>query len=438
MADKKLVPNCCVYIEGSKLPPYADANLIDIMVCEDLDKADMCMVRLSNEGFLWSDGDLFKEGKKIKIDLGYNEDLKTLFEGEITSRECSFPSKGPSVLAVIGYDKEHRLKRGRKTRSFLKMKDSDIVNQIVGEADLSGEVDPTSDTHEYTFQNNITNLEFIKWLARRNGYEVDVSSQKLRFRKPKYETSETVTLKWGDKDGLKAFRPRLSTDQQVTEVIVRGWDPRKKKEIVGKAKKAEIYHKMGCKSYGLDKTQKGFGEIQEFIVSQPIFTEQEAKSIAKNWLNKYAYHYIMGFGSCSGNNKLRAGEVVKIDNVGKRFGGKYYIHAIRHMWESEGYVTHFMIQRCSEEVSAPPPPKPKPKAPVQQPPPPKPKKTSFQVTVQGPAGQAYEGMEVLFFQQGQSPQKQSLDGSGKIRRDNIDPGAFTVEIKDIKDADWDV
>ena len=43
---------------------------------------------------------------------------------------------------------------------------------------------------------------------------------------------------------------------------------------------------------------------------------------------------------------LRPGKVIKIDRVGKRFSGQYYVTAVAHRYTPHrGYQTHFTVRR---------------------------------------------------------------------------------------------
>jgi len=54
---------------------------------------------------------------------------------ETTSIEPSF-GKGISAIEIRGYDRLHRLRFGKKRRTFTNMKDSDIISTIAGDWDL--------------------------------------------------------------------------------------------------------------------------------------------------------------------------------------------------------------------------------------------------------------------------------------------------------------
>ena len=103
--------------------------------------------------------------------------------------EPDFPEVAAADLTVRGYDRRHRLMRSRRTRSFTKCKDSDIVSQLASEASLRPKVEDSSVTLPYVLQHNQTDLEFLAMRARRIDFEVGVTDRDLFFRPRKMPTS---------------------------------------------------------------------------------------------------------------------------------------------------------------------------------------------------------------------------------------------------------
>jgi len=92
-----------------------------------------------------------------------------LLSGKIAALEPELSEHAPS-LVVRGYDLAHKLYRGRQRRSFTQVTDSDLVNRLANESGLHpGNVESTSEVHEYVFQNNQTNADFLLERAPRIG-----------------------------------------------------------------------------------------------------------------------------------------------------------------------------------------------------------------------------------------------------------------------------
>jgi phage protein D len=249
-------------------------------------------------------------------------------------------------LTVRGFDRLHRLRRGRKSRSFQKMTDSDIASQVARDANLTPEVESTTVTYDSVFQHNQTDLEFLLLRAHRIGYEVKVEGRSLLFRTPRESRAKQVTLTHGEE--LQEFSPRLSVAEQVTEVVVRGWDPKRKEEITGRAGSGDERSRMGGQETGAALAKRVAGSVQEVMVDHPLSSPEEADAIARAVLNRLALDLVTGDGTCMGNPQIRAGTVVELRGLGKRFSGLYYVVGCSHVISAQrGYSTTFQVRRSA-------------------------------------------------------------------------------------------
>ncbi|MFK0735061.1 MAG: phage late control D family protein [Gloeotrichia echinulata GP01] len=200
--------------------------------------------------------------------MGYDKDLKTVMVGEITGLEPEFSQDTTPMLVVRGHDLRHRLLRGRQTKSFTQMKDSDIVSQIANGKGLMPKVEDTKVKLEYVLQHNQTDWEFLQERAARIGYEVAVDNTTLYFRPHDNAKSKVLTLTY--KEDLQEFLPRLSTMNQVYQVKVQGWLPKEKKTVVARAGAGKEGKKMGGEISGAKEVQKAFGISSHTIVNQSV------------------------------------------------------------------------------------------------------------------------------------------------------------------------
>ncbi len=68
--------------------------------------------------------------------------------------------------------------------------------------------------------------------------------------------------------------------------------------------------------------------------------------MALGQFQELAIAYITGEGICQGNPHLRAGKVIEIAGVGRRFMGLYYITNVEHNYSrDQGYKTAFTVRR---------------------------------------------------------------------------------------------
>lgn len=324
-------------------------DLLSVTVTEDVDAPGMFAIRLMNLNpvtgqITWSDHELFQVGNEVEIYMGNGKQTATLMVGEITGLEFEIDRQEAPTLVVRGYDLRHRLMRGHKTRSFAKIKDSEIASQIARDAGLTATVEDSKIKLEYVLQHNQTDLDFLQSRARRIGYEVAIVEKKLFFQPPRNGASKTLTLTYGI--DILAFSARLSNMNQMSMVEVRSWDIKSKEVITAKSSSGNVQSNMGGRENGPRSFQKAFGQASQVIVNDPVSNTSEAKQLASGQLETLALQYVTGSGECQGNPMLRAGDVIEIAGVGKRFSGLYYVTSATHTHSaSDGYQTEFEVRR---------------------------------------------------------------------------------------------
>jgi phage protein D len=345
-----LVPDFDILINGSPLPMESKVYVMEVKVDDDVSLPGMFTVVLTasddqEEEMPWiDDEDLFAVGNPVEIKIGYRDDLEALISGEITGLEPEFSFDRLPSLTVRGYDLSHRLLRGRKTRTFIQQKDSDIAAQIAGDAGLNGQVEDSQVVHDYVFQANQTDMEFLQQRARRIQYEMVVVDKDLFFQPVSNADSEILTITLND--DLLEFYPRLSSVSQVSEVSVRGWNPADKQEIVGQAGPGDEVSTMGGQNSGAAIVADTFGTAAGIISDCPVMTQAEADQMAQARFNQALLEFINGEGICMGRTDLRSGKIINIDGIGSRFSGSYYVvSAVHHYTTTEGYFTNFTVRR---------------------------------------------------------------------------------------------
>lgn len=355
------LPSFDVIINGSPLPLDAKVQVVRLSVDEDVSVPSMFTLELAGlddepprvDIQLIDQPQLFLIGNEVQVKLGYYEDkLDPLIKGEITALEPEFHFSYPPSLTIRGYDRRHRLLRGRKTRSFLKQKDSDIAAKIASEAGLTPQTEDSKVIHDYVLQPNQTDLEFLQARARQIQYEVVVEDKTLFFRPVGNAKAEILTLTF--KEDLLEFYPRVSASGQVGQITVQGWNPKEKAPIVGQSRTGDEVSKMGGQNSGAALSQRAFSDATGVWSYHPVMTQAEADQLAKANFNQGVLTLITGEGVCEGRTDLRAGKVIKIDGdrIGKQFRGQYYVTSVSHRFSARssrsgrgGYYTHFKFRR---------------------------------------------------------------------------------------------
>lgn len=157
------------------------------------------------------DEDDFKEGTIIVFQYGYRS-------GKISQK---YTARIAEVIQVYGddgvnitircHDLGIAMKKDKSKKVWQNIRSSDIVKQIALTHGLTAVVNQTETIHQFMPQQNMTDYEFIKYLA---GIEKDgswrffIKNDEIHFSRLKLEKPSIKTLVWNIGDGsIKSFRP---------------------------------------------------------------------------------------------------------------------------------------------------------------------------------------------------------------------------------------
>jgi len=253
---QELLSQVYLKIGGNNASEEIMDSLISMEVDDSLLLPDMFSIHLRDPSFKWADSDDFELGKVVELTVRGEGSTTKLLAGEITALEPEFSQLAGPSLRIRGYDQSHRLHRAKQTKTYVQMTDSDIAQNIARDCGLRVQVDSTREVHEYICQDNQTDMEFLQDRAQRIGYRMYVEDDTLNFRQTPESEPEIPALEWGT--DLLDFEARLTTAQQVTEVNVRGWDPKTKKEIIGRATTPQDTPQVGESRSGGEAAKRAF------------------------------------------------------------------------------------------------------------------------------------------------------------------------------------
>jgi phage protein D len=309
--------------------------------------------------------------KQLELWMGYAGDLRMMLKGTFTTLEPSFTSGSAPTLAVRGLNALHQLRRKQYSHTWNDKRDSDIALDIATLVDkdlgknhkrfpmpivVNDNAKAQEDVLPYVAQKNQYDIDFLLARALRLGYvvylrEADPTSTKAAERKPHLyfgpsdgrvpgQRQVEFTLRWGA--SLTEFKPTLTTANQVKTVTVNGWDRAKKKAITVKA---SLDDKELNVNTDLHELLKVCDPREELVVDKPVHSENEAKKLAQAILKDRQKEMVKAAGATVGLPDLRAGRKVKIEGLGARFNGTYFVTDTTHTLNDSGYVTHFNARR---------------------------------------------------------------------------------------------
>lgn len=348
---------------GANAPPELMKDILEIVVDESIHMPSMFIIKVHNvyvpaseNSETWKNEKYFNIGDPISIgfvssttedpEFRLSEKEQQLIEGEITGIEVKFSNTSEAHLVVRGYDVSHRLHRGRFNRSFLNSTDSDIVRRVAKESGIQiGQVDMSGSPHEYVFQENQTNMEFLRERAARIGFELFVQNNKLYFRKP--ESEAFLNLEW--LTDISSFDVRVTSAEQVSSVEVNSWDYTQKKLISETISKEQLLTDTGNGDGSrISREFRMKQPTKMIVVDQPVDSVKEAKQIAQALCNELSGEFVTADAKAEGNPKIRPGKVVALKDMGTRYSGKYYITETCHRYSNRIYKTDFTVRGLRE------------------------------------------------------------------------------------------
>jgi phage protein D len=382
------VPAFEIRIHGRKLPRDVVRDVMQVTYKDNVNEIDNFELTINNwdaeardfkyvaiEGRVHG-GDaraqnigIFDPGAEAEIWMGYADSLRMMMSGQITTLEPNFPSAGPPTLAVRGLNVLHQLRRKQFTDFWPKdgkseVCDSDIARDIGQKVDggkkrfplpirINDEARKAEPPEHYVMQKNEYDIVFLLTRARRHGYVVFVEEFEQKGQKQKRlyfgpsegktpgERDVTYVLEWGK--SLVQFKPTLTTANQIGSVTVRGWNRRTKKPIEKTVKRSQI----GLNT-DLGDIEQAFNQREEIITDKPVYNDEQAKALARDFLKNQLRNMVKGSGATVGLPDLRAGRKIFIDGFGDRFSGTYFVTDTTHTIGDSGYQTTFNARREEE------------------------------------------------------------------------------------------
>lgn len=351
--NEPLVPAFGVALNGTLLGKDVAGWIARVLVEDDLDVPGMFTFELISKEDLngtapWTDDSRFSLGMNVSVSFGYGDQLEAVISGEITALEPAFHVGGPPTLLVRGYDVRHRLNAARRTRAFVDATDSQIAEQICKSANVKIDATDSKVQHKSVLQAGQTDLDFLLDRARRIQFELAVEGDKLLFRPAGNTAKPADGMAFTFRDDLLEFNPRLSL-VPVTQTRLLFWDSKEKAPATATATTVGAVGAMEGRQSESQAAGAVFtiaDQTTETDVDVVVASQPEADQVAQAKFNTAALDYVRGDGACRGCTGLRAGAVMSLDGLGKRFSGNYYITSVVHSYtRRDGYLTQFRVQR---------------------------------------------------------------------------------------------
>lgn len=385
-----------ISVEGTKLKEDVTQFVESVAYEEGDELAAKVELQLLNPGFQFSESKIFAEGNAIDVWMGYvGKPLTFMNRGIVMKPNPTFPRSGFPRITVVAHDVTRKLMntgKDDKGKTYRKKRDSEIAEDIFKEVEVAPFTEQTKGLRTRTRKKGTTRWEFLKRLARLNGYVVDVRYDEkmgtwLGWFGPAERTEQEEKFKFsygtGEPDAtLLEFYPDFSLPSQETSVEVAYTDPKTKKfhrlkvEVTKKdAEKTKFTADAVVKGFsrkattgkrptdlkksipnGPTVTLTVFGQSEEVIADRAFGSVKDARRFAAAWFHRRQSEFVFGRGTLLGVASLRKGQVHELKGLGNRFSGDWQFTSVIHRQQKGSvYEVEFTATKAvlSSVVSAP-------------------------------------------------------------------------------------
>ena len=271
------------------------------------------------------DWDCFESGTAVEIAMGYGGDgtLTPLLTGSIASIHAAFTVENGPTVTVSGFGLLKTLMNGTNSRSWTDVTVGKAVDEILSSYSFGTvDIQDADIKRRKLIQDNQSDYRFLDALADHYGFALSAERDTVRFRPRgrRGRNQEPVAELWYG-EALHDFYAERRKTRSTHSVEVRSWDIDAKEEIVATAGSTTAEH------------------TEVFRV--PVMSQTEAQHIADKKHSQYPNGRIDGHGEADGDPAISAGTVVRLEELGERFSGEYYVTNATHRMGGSGYRTTF-------------------------------------------------------------------------------------------------
>jgi phage protein D len=346
--------NFAIEIDGQEEEDlYLDLIRLEVELDEELaGMFRMYFAILQQPDGVWAylDDDRLTLWKPVKIAAGFEDGMEELISGYITHVKPNFdPDPSKCILEVWGLDNSVLMDRHEKLKDWPNKKDSDIASEIFNEYGLTPNVEDSGVVHDETVSTIIqreTDMQFLRRLALRNGYECYVEGNKGFFRKPELDgfPQPVLAVHFGEETNVNLLSLEANA-LQPAEVSMLQID-RTNKEVLDESADSSQQPSLGATGYE-DLLGMGIDAGQVYISMNTATGNAEMIALCQGLFHR-AEWFLTGEGEVNGNaygHALQPRKTVVIKGVGETYSGVYYVTHVTHVFEPEGYTQHFKVKR---------------------------------------------------------------------------------------------
>ncbi len=334
MNDPRIIPAAgdqsvvtyTILVDDTEVPPTIE--VVSFTTEKASNRIPMAKLELRDgdaaaEDFPVSNGAEFVPGAKIELKVGYASEETTVFKGIVVKQRIRVRDTGSSALVVECRDEAVRMSIGRRNRYHVDKTDSDVMEELIGEYNLTADVEPTSLSHKDLVQFHVTDWDFLVTRAESVGSLVLVDDGTVTVKPPEMEGEEALSVIYGDT--VFELDAEIDARYQYNSVTATAWDAAAQDLVTqdatasgnafGNLDEATLAGTIGLDAYTLAHT----GQVDPEELSSWANGQSLRSSLAK----------VVGRLRTRGFANIKPGQILSLEGVGERFSGSGFVAAVR-------------------------------------------------------------------------------------------------------------
>ena len=278
--------------------------------------------------FELSAGELFLPGNEVEIQAGYNGTEETIFKGIIIKHNIRAKTDEPFQLIIDLKDISIKTTVGRKNKYFSESKDSDIIEEILGDySDIENDIEATELEHHELVQYFATDWDFIVSRADVNGKLVFVDDGKITVKEPDFDQIPKRELFNTTNGDILEFQGGMDARDQYSASKSISWDYAKQEVIEGEGTAPSFQEQGDFSASDLSDVIR----LEEFPLQHTGgVIDQELKAWSDAKLLRSRMAKIIGQVKILGTSELKPGDIIELGGLGTRFNGNAFVSSVLH------------------------------------------------------------------------------------------------------------
>ena len=197
-------PTFRLSINRRDLSAWGYTGSVRRLVLEEHDTlADIVRIEIVNPNEEITNDSLFEEKARLQVEIGWGDHLENFGTFVIEEPRYVFPEGDTPTIVIVGFGEDIRLAASEKRRTFRKMTDSQIAQQIASEYSLrffddlgQSTIDNTTEVYDEVVQASESDMVFLQKRAELHGFLVYVEGGSLHFHAMRNEKLQ-VAMRYG-------------------------------------------------------------------------------------------------------------------------------------------------------------------------------------------------------------------------------------------------